>query len=154
VPFLNLRDLGPEQLQDRELVLSVLQPAGFRPTEHERALRKGLSYNHSVALSRPNKSLELRVELWNNHPELELWLVKRQGFDSPRIRLSIAHEGRLEELLKMIVGFKDRINDKNYREVVRELMERFPTIHADLGEEGGYRQLTTDKDDLGLAGKP
>ncbi|SRR5713226_3503350 len=149
MPYLRLRQLSPAQLKDRELELSILKPAGFTATDDERSLEHGFGLDRLVSLTRSNGSLEITVELQNDKPLLDLKLSKLEGFDSPYIRLAIEHEGRLEELLKLIVGFKDQINDQNYKDGVRQLLARFPSIYADFGEEG-LRKLVSGKDlDLG-----
>ena len=87
-------------------------------------------------------SIELKID---NPTPLVLRLSKLEGLDSPYVRMLIDHEGRLKELLQLIVGFQDRINEQNYKEILSELLGRFPTIYADLGEDG-LRQLVADDD--------
>jgi len=146
VPLIRISQLNAAQLKDREVALSILKPANFSPTDDERLLEQGLAMATLVSLGRSNGSFEVIIELKIDNPTpLVLRLSKLEGLDSPYVRMLIDHEGRLKELLQLIVGFQDRINEQNYKEILSELLGRFPTIYADLGEDG-LRQLVADDD--------
>jgi hypothetical protein len=141
VALLRLDQLPPAQRRNRDLVLSRLKKAGYKPTDVEVSLENGMALAQAVSMTRSNGPLDITVEVWNESPPVTLELTRANGDE---VRLLIDDEGRLDELLGFIIANQNELNEDNYRGVVRDLLEQFPKTFADLGEDG-VRQLVSDK---------
>ncbi len=109
----------------QDTLVEMLTTAAWKKT------RKGQIFD-KAELEYANNQMHLEVEYGDRHDSLYLTLADRTGKE---IALVIRFEKKLEDIIRAITDFQDKITPSNFREHVRTIVRMGVPVFVDTGEE-------------------
>jgi hypothetical protein len=122
---MSARKSRPKRSSKQDLLVEALTAAGWKRT------RKGQLFD-KADLEYANNQMHLEVEYGDRHDSLYLTLADRTGKE---IALVIRFEKKLEDTIRTITDFQDKITPSNFREHVRSIVRMGVPVFVDTGEE-------------------
>lgn len=120
---------APKRKQKRassqDTLVEMLTAAGWKKT------RKGQLFD-KAELEYANNQMHLEIEYGERHDALYLTLADRTGKE---IALMIRFEKKLDDIIRTITDFQDKITPSNFREHVRTIVRMGAPVFVDTGEE-------------------
>lgn len=121
-------EMSPEQLAARSLIVDRLQGAGWIARSNENQMfDEGFWVMREVALAYRRAGVDQTIFFRGDQNRIY------HGFqlDSGRgLELAMAADEHLPRILDVIVAWQDRLDDANYREPIRELMQAGVEVFA------------------------
>ena len=127
-------EMSPEQLQERDLMVSELAGAGWESSEHQKRFDDGMWTYFEAAMEYHHEPVRLTLR-YRAESRAVLFSFQESG-GKGGVSLRISCPDKLKQLIHTINEFRDTISSSNYKEHVSSIVRLCPETYAAVGPEG------------------
>jgi len=132
------------QLNERKLVIEKLARAGWKGSDKNKLFDQNLSFQEEAVMEYRNPNMGITVSYSASDESIYINLEELTGAN---VNLTIPFGDKLDELLKTITDFQDKIDSKNYRENIRTILRKKIPVYVEDDENGPKKLIDDGKGD-------
>jgi len=137
-------EMTERQLNERKLVIEKLARAGWKGSDKNKLFDQNLSFQEEAVMEYRNPNMGITVSYSASDESIYINLEELTGAN---VNLTIPFGDKLDELLKTITDFQDKIDSKNYRENIRTILRKKIPVYVEDDENGPKKLIDDGKGD-------